>query len=555
MMTNKTATIAIALMTAAGMAAPAWAGPDKANDAAHARAKPGQAEQRSGMRDRAARPDGVGVYEFHRASTLMGSSVENREGETIASVEDFVLERGTGTIEQVLLKTGDILGFGGKTVAVPYGRFSFNREDDRFRIDMTPEQLERAAKFVPSNWSELDRDAWNTPAEDWLSDLLGDGPREKPADTFGGDLEGAHQAELDGVVLSVRRDWIDGTEQVVLVVNTKDGETQSVILGPSWYVMGQDRAPQRGDAIRGDMLVFPSDAGERRALIAATLDGDRITLRNADGRARWTASSGGERAEATRRYVLMSSLLGAAAKIPGKDQAGEIQDVVIERNSGQIALLGFDPNTNVLGLGDEIKCVPWQAANLAHSDDVRIDATDRELMQTEALPDDVTVLAVPAKLRPVYLVFGLEPAVFPDRAPQRAQSWMHDEGERSGMGDRRPLNGWSSDAPLMKALKSGESTTLAGEVIAVSTVRLGEHEEEARALTVKADGSAWTVILGPDRFFAHRDQAIREGDHVRVEGWKSTIDGKTYIAARTVEGPGRTLALFDGDDVPIWNTN
>lgn len=554
MHTKTTTVLTISLLTAAGLATSAWGEPQQRNRSATLRPQ--------GVQDRAATtPDARGkpgqdspiqVYDFHRVSSLMGSNVENHAGESIASIEDFVLERGSGQVEQVLLKTGDILGLGGKTVAVPYNQFTFNRADDKLAVDMTPEQLERASKFVPKNWTELDRNAWNSPAEDWLNNLFSN-DADRPDDAFSSELANAKREPIHGEVLAVRRDWAQGAEQIVLVVDTKDGETQSLILGPSWYVMGQEHVPQRGDTIQGDMLVFPSPNGERSALIAATFNGERLTLRNADGKARWTTSPSAEPVT-TRRYVLMSSLLGAKAKVLGRDNAGEIQDAVLELGSGQVALLGFDPNTNVLGLGDDIKCVPWQAANLTGDDEIRIDATEGMMQRSESLPDDVTVYSVPNRLFPVYTAFELEPAAFHQTYPNRAESTLGYDGharERLAA----PLDAWATDAPLVKALTTGEPASITGEVTAIRTIAIGNNESRARALVISADGNDHTVILGPARYFAHNDLNVEKGARVTVEGWKSIIDGHEYLAARTVDTHDGTIALFDQDTKPIWNTN
>jgi hypothetical protein len=83
------------------------------------------------------------------ADWVIGSNVENPAGETVARVDDLVIDHEDGRIEAVVLAVGGILGFGAKNVAVPYEDFTIRHDANEIVLDTTRDQLDQVAEFEP----------------------------------------------------------------------------------------------------------------------------------------------------------------------------------------------------------------------------------------------------------------------------------------------------------------------------------------------------------------------------------------------------------------------
>lgn len=77
------------------------------------------------------------------ATSIIGDSVGNPEGEDLGKIEDLMINLDTGKVEYVVLEYGSFLGLGGKLFAIPFhelrpvpGRkmFMLNRDKDYLRL-------------------------------------------------------------------------------------------------------------------------------------------------------------------------------------------------------------------------------------------------------------------------------------------------------------------------------------------------------------------------------------------------------------------------------------
>ena len=104
-----------------------------------------------------------------RASELMGTNIENSQGEGVGEIEDLVIDGNSGQVRYVAVTYGGFLGLGDKLFAVPFEAFQVRQEDEDdyvLTLDVTQEKLEGAEGFDDENWpnfadrnftSELDR--------------------------------------------------------------------------------------------------------------------------------------------------------------------------------------------------------------------------------------------------------------------------------------------------------------------------------------------------------------------------------------------------------------
>src|SRR5262245_53098164 len=109
---SKTATaLAIAMIAAAA--------PSPSVEPDSAAAQPGIGEQR-------------GTVDLRSCRWLTDRKVAGDNADEIASVSDMIVDRGSGRVEYAVVKTGTVLGLGGRAVAIPYGAFRWDDPTERY---------------------------------------------------------------------------------------------------------------------------------------------------------------------------------------------------------------------------------------------------------------------------------------------------------------------------------------------------------------------------------------------------------------------------------------
>jgi sporulation protein YlmC with PRC-barrel domain len=114
---------------------------------------PGTSPGRPGMQQpatpRATTPETPPVP---KASTFIGSSVENPQGENLGKIDDLVIDPATGRINYAVLSHGGVLGVGGKLFAVSWNALRMQPDGKTFVLDVSKETLDNAAGFDRNNW-------------------------------------------------------------------------------------------------------------------------------------------------------------------------------------------------------------------------------------------------------------------------------------------------------------------------------------------------------------------------------------------------------------------
>ncbi|MDX2114838.1 MAG: PRC-barrel domain-containing protein [Planctomycetota bacterium] len=256
---------------------------------------------------------------FMLGSGLIGLNLENRADEDMGEIEDLVINRGTGRIEYALIKSGDVLGMGGRTVAVPFARLSDDprRDDDTMIIDLTADQLRQWGDAVPENWCDRNTGWWGDDLDDRYHDDTGlnrtkdrdigqpdqrtdrdNDARDRAANEAEDDLDpyavaiaAATEEAMGGEVIAVHREHANAplhNDEMVVVIRDQTGQTRELIAGPSWYTSGQTHPPMRGDKLDARVRVVTKDGANPRYYISsATVDGERIIFRDDAGRPVW----------------------------------------------------------------------------------------------------------------------------------------------------------------------------------------------------------------------------------------------------------------------------
>lgn len=104
-------------------------------------------------------------------SALIGSAVQNFQGESVGQVQDVMLDLGNGTVSYAVLSFGGFLGIGDKLFAIPLRAFEFDSADlarsvagqtkPTLRLDINEEALAAAPGFDPDAYPDTAAPQWD----------------------------------------------------------------------------------------------------------------------------------------------------------------------------------------------------------------------------------------------------------------------------------------------------------------------------------------------------------------------------------------------------------
>lgn len=494
-----------------------------------------QPADRGGMDDKSFKSQPLS---FASASKLDGTDVYNPSGEKIANVSDFIVDRGSGQLRYVVVKSGSILGLGGKSIAIPYGSFNWQPGQERVVLNSTKEQLKTYPEFSAEEWSAMVES--KDPSDNNLWRGLG---RDDDRDLYRESFTGPPQT-INGEITRVEREFTENGEYVTITVKTDEAGTRRITLGPTWYVNPNAAAPMRGDKVT--IQAYPVRDSDQGLFIAGDARiGDRdLDLRNEKGAPAWTDEG---RAEANRntawRYMLLSNLDGMKIASRG-EEFGKVDDVIVDRPTGRIAFLSIDPNENFLGIADTKRLVPFQTATVATDGTIRLDASKEMVLASPETPSDINTLNDSARYAMVYRAYDVDvPRFGRDRGTLHATSSTNREGV------------WVRDGLVLKNLDHNTSQTFSGEITDVTQVSVSSRSnDKAKALKINTPGGTQTVLLGPTAYLDQQPKiSCKKGDRVTIQASRATVDGKEHWVATSIEYGGQRTVLIDESGNPSWD--
>jgi sporulation protein YlmC with PRC-barrel domain len=98
----------------------------------------------------------IAVPKAYRMNKLRGVEVRNLQGEKLGTVDDFVVNMETGTINYVALGTGGVLGLGEKLFAIPFNEVKMSMDGNNifFVVNVSKTKLKNSKGFDKDNWPE-----------------------------------------------------------------------------------------------------------------------------------------------------------------------------------------------------------------------------------------------------------------------------------------------------------------------------------------------------------------------------------------------------------------
>ncbi|MDG6243884.1 MAG: PRC-barrel domain-containing protein [Methanolobus sp.] len=86
------------------------------------------------------------------ASTIIGDSVENPQGEDLGNIEDIMIDLDRGIVAYTVVSFGGVLGIAGKYFAIPWEALRKKPGEHKFIVDIDKKTLLNAPVFDKSKW-------------------------------------------------------------------------------------------------------------------------------------------------------------------------------------------------------------------------------------------------------------------------------------------------------------------------------------------------------------------------------------------------------------------
>src|SRR4029434_3633839 len=121
-------------------------------------------EKRTGVAPRSGRSP---VGEIHRVSKINGKTVPTSQGEKLGSVEDSIIDVGSGTLGYLIVDFDSAIVPDGKLCAAPWTAFSevtptCSSSPDVLVLETDKEKLKTAPCFDKGQWPSMNDVAWAT---------------------------------------------------------------------------------------------------------------------------------------------------------------------------------------------------------------------------------------------------------------------------------------------------------------------------------------------------------------------------------------------------------
>jgi len=106
-----------------------------------------------------------------KSSQVVGVNVTNVQDESLGKIEEIVLDKFTGQTKYVVLSFGGVLGLGEKLFALPWKLLHYQKEKDKFSVNLSKEKLKEAPGFSKDNWPNFISTEWQASIEGYYSNI------------------------------------------------------------------------------------------------------------------------------------------------------------------------------------------------------------------------------------------------------------------------------------------------------------------------------------------------------------------------------------------------
>jgi sporulation protein YlmC with PRC-barrel domain len=209
--------------------------------------------------------------------TLLGSNVKNPQGQDVGDLKQLMLDPHAGRVMYAVVAMGGFLGMGEKTVIVPWNALEVARDGKSLVLNVSPQMLQQASAYekgkepVPAGESRGGGWGVDTP--------------------YGRLYDPAKEQTISGQVVSIETSApMPGMAPgMQMLVQTDDGKSTRVQVGPAWYLERQDLDVKENTRVQ--VTGARAELEGQPVLMAREMqfDGQLVTLRDAQGMPMWSS--------------------------------------------------------------------------------------------------------------------------------------------------------------------------------------------------------------------------------------------------------------------------
>ena len=209
--------------------------------------------------------------------TLLGSNVKNPQGQDVGDLKQLMLDPHAGRVMYAVVAMGGFLGMGEKTVIVPWNALEVARDGKSLVLNVSPQMLQQASAYekgkepVPAGESRGGGWGVDTP--------------------YGRLYDPAKEQTISGQVVSIETSApMPGMAPgMQMLVQTDDGKSTRVQVGPAWYLERQDLDMKENTHVQVTGARAEIDGQPVLMAREVQFDGQVLTLRDAQGMPMWSS--------------------------------------------------------------------------------------------------------------------------------------------------------------------------------------------------------------------------------------------------------------------------
>lgn len=100
-------------------------------------------------------------YSPVKASSIIGTSVVNANGDNLGDIKEVVIDPTTGRVAYSVVSFGGFMSMGEKLFAIPFSAFKYDSAENEYVLDVSKDRLEAAPGFDSGNWPSMADEQWN----------------------------------------------------------------------------------------------------------------------------------------------------------------------------------------------------------------------------------------------------------------------------------------------------------------------------------------------------------------------------------------------------------
>lgn len=115
------------------------------------------------------------------ASKVDGTKVYNRQGETLGSIEDVMIDKRSGKVSYAIMAFGGFLGIGHSHHPLPWDMLDYDEGQDGYVVDLNKETLKDAPNYSSSDTPDW-QGGYGRSVDNHYATSTSDAQRVRPSD-------------------------------------------------------------------------------------------------------------------------------------------------------------------------------------------------------------------------------------------------------------------------------------------------------------------------------------------------------------------------------------